>query len=224
MGKYLKKIYDENVTNNLILDTEELRIVNRHKDIPNHGASVISLVNPDTDIVRNVFVNNYKVKWDHDDVTEFTWRTGSNNGHPCVFITFTNIHDQLYDNNAIVCLETNSCTKSRSGKNQSLSVFIKGKEENSYILKDLTQNVTWIYISDIELNTEYCLYITNQANQTNHGVWYVASMYGGSNYEDWTINLNIRPAFKIGTKSYTNYKALAEYQTITYYLKDEIEI
>lgn len=213
MGRYLKTIESTVVTNDESINVEERKLINRCKDRPNHGPTIFSLKNPETNVIRNVFVNNYNVKWETDNITEFTWRFDYKLGYPCVYITFTNIHDQLYDNEAILCLETNTHT---SQENQSIGVFEGGAHQPGDFPKPLekNRNFTWISFEDIEPGIEYCLFIQNTPRT---GIWHSTKfMFRYEIPSDWLLTLNIRPSIRINSLPYTNYKALSEYREISY--------
>lgn len=213
MGRYLKTIEDYAITNDKPMGSNELKVVNRCKDRPNHGPTVFTLKNPETNVIRNVFVNNYNVKWETDNITEFTWRFDYKFGYPCIYVKFTNIHTQLYDNDAILCLETNTHT---SDENQSIGVFEPGAHVSGDYPKPLedNRNLTWISFEDIEPGIEYCLFIQNSPRI---GVWRITKYtFVYEIPSDWLLTLNIRPSIRINSLPYTNYKALSEYREISY--------
>lgn len=228
MGKYLKKIESGKITG--VYSKEQTAIMNHYKDQPNNGTTLISFENPNTKVSRTVFVDNHNSFFEYDEETDFHWEFGYNNGHPCVFITFYGISQTLRDN-GILCLETNTQIKGK--RNKTINVYSKSEDGLRFSL----QNITWFFCSDLELNTQYCIYIKGKKPNIIYGSpdnmrgligpWRIASR----NFpnikipNDYIITLNIRPTFRMDTSEkdlYTNYKAKAEYINISYYLKQEI--
>lgn len=222
MGKFLKKIQSSAITG--VYSTEQTAVMNHYKDQPNNGPTIYAFENPETKATRTAFVNSDN----YDDITDFTWRFGYNNGHPCIFITFSAIHPNLKQN-GIICLETNSAM--RHNKNQTINVFAGQGIGNGY-LNINNENITWMYCRNIEIGKEIHLYISGKITtkpticQAIKGPWRIALNVNhtkGSIPTDWIIKLNIRPTFRIENSSaqkfqnYMSYKALTDYKEIEYY-------
>jgi len=215
MGKFLKKIQDTDITG--FYSKRQTAIMNHYKDQPNNGTTIYSFENPNTKAARTAFIDDDY----YDDITDFTWRFGYNDGHPCIFITFNNLAQYLTKGRpvrAFVCLETNTLT---CGKNMSINVF---NDVNS--VNPDNEDITYIYLDNINIGEEYCLYITGKPFIGNiKSVWRITELYN-TNREipnDWKITLNVRPSIRFMHSGfpYTNYKALAEYIKVEYFYNDE---
>lgn len=203
MGKFLKKIQSTDITG--VYSQKQTAIMNHYKDQPNNGPTIYSFENPYTKAARTAFIDNI-YKNDYDDITNFTWRFGYNNGHPCIFIKFYAINDNLLNGNAFICLETNSNTK---GKNVHLNI------NSDYVC---------CFLSEVELYTEFPIYIDTNTRRSPRSIihWHRINPVP----QDWEITLNIRPSIRFIRKGrhdiYTNYKCCPEYINVTYLLKDEL--
>lgn len=204
MGKFLKKIQSTDITG--VYNKKQTAIMNHYKDQPNNGPTIYAFENPETKATRTAFVNSDN----YDDITDFTWRFGYNNGHPCIFIKFNAINDILLNKNAFICLETNSNTK---GKNIHLNIY---------------SNYGYCYLSEIELYTEFPIYINTITRKSPRSIIQWRHIFPVP--QDWEITLNIRPSIRIGTIGaknshhdiHTDYKCYPEYINVTYLLKDEL--
>lgn len=217
MGKFLKKIQSSGITG--YYDRNQISIMNHYKDQPNNGPTIYAFENPETKATRTAFVAKKTHTYasdEYDDITDFTWRFGYNNGHPCIFITFHNFHQDLEYYGAYICLETNTLM---SGKNKSINVGDASPNE----INTKNKNITYRYFYDINFNQEFCLYITGREFGNIKGPWRIAKLYNKNREipSDWKMNLNIRPSIRINGKPYTNYKALAEYINVEYFYNDE---
>ena len=212
---------------------KQTAVMNHYKDQPNNGPTIYAFENPETKATRTAFVNSDN----YDDITDFTWRFGYNNGHPCIFITFSAIHPNLKQN-GIICLETNTLT---GGKNRTINVY--GGDYNNSLNLD-TEGYTWIWCSEIIIGEEICLYISGKKDYTKtslgdiithriFGPWRFALLKWkrtmGNIPNDWKIKLNIRPTFRVDglfstsyACNYTSYNALSEYKEVEYFMNDEI--
>lgn len=205
------------------------------KSQPNCGPTIYNVKGNGIDEI--VFDNNKGIATKKKDrITEFTWRIGTDNGHPCVFITFTNISNELLENveDAIVCLETNTLTKM---KNKTISVFSNVNQPDNRL-----EFITWMPISEIQLNREYRLFIIGYdfaaelfRNATHPEGYY--RLFGPWRYarrffkfqdipHDWQIDLNIRPTIRClmhGRSDYIHhfYHNMPEYKRLSYQLGDE---
>lgn len=232
MAKYIKKIQSNAITG--VYSQDQLRVMNHYKDQPTNGPTLYAFENPETKITRTAFVDREDI-FGYDDVTDFSWRFGYNEGHPCVFITFYAIHENLKKGKHFLCLETNTNTKKGGRQN---SMFDRNQTINCFCnRRDSFKYITWMPVDEIELYKEICLYIsgghsssTSRSTCVTPGPWRVMC-YNNSYREipdDWKIKLNIRPTFRhFGGNEvtlYKNYKALAEYQYVEYFYKDEKKI
>lgn len=202
--------------------------INSLRSQPNCGDAIYNVKGNGIDEI--VFAPNSSISGKKDRKTSFTWEFGYKEGHPCVFITFTEIDETLRNTEgAVICLDTNSLTKL---KNKTISVFKSGNES---VLDERTKYLTWFPINEIELQTEYCLYIVgfglNKYNEIkNHvldlfGPWKFAKAF--FRFEevpyDWQISLNIRPTIrKIYKGGFIHhlYHNMPEYKRVSY-LKGE---
>lgn len=210
MGKFLKRI---------ITNERWISKINHYKDQPNNGPIIYAFETPyDNEDVINAFVNRYE----YDNETNFTWRFGYNNGHPCIFITFTAINRDILNKNTFVCLETNTRT---NNKNVSINVYRQGAFS---VLSNDLKGITWLPINEITLNKEYILYISKKGSDTHpFGPW--KSAKGQNKHreipDDWLIKLNIRPSIRIKEEQHDRhhvYKSLPEYEYVEYLLRDEL--
>ena len=221
-----------NLPNDENREKTRISLQNKLKTQPNCGQSIYNIKGAD-DGKDILFVNNSQNKNVVDRETNFTWRFGYNDGHPCVFFTFTSINKNLLDSSAFICLETNTLTK---GKNISINAYGSGVEE---AMSNLTQGITWFPINEIELNKEYCLYIIgfginyagNKKTEPSElfGPWKFAKY---NNFyrdipNDWKIHLNVRPSIRliVGTcHRHHVYRSLPNYQEVEYTLNDEYQL
>lgn len=213
MGKYLKLIKGDEIGS-----TDQRGFINRHKDQPNNGPTIYTFKNPQTNISCAAFVDKSYL-FDYDDETDFTWRFGYKDGFPGIYITLHAISDTLkYNEDAVICLETNSCT---SKKNMEFGL----RGQYGGIMYEL-ENITWINLSEMASNKEYFIHI---CGDTRKGPWYWVSRRKiikniGKLPNDWTMTINIRPTIRFKTETgrvYTNYKALAKYEEVTYLYNSE---
>jgi hypothetical protein len=213
MGKYLKLIETEDFS---------LRNLNHHKDQPNNGPTVLCFKNKKNKNKTSFLNNQNKQYKTTDKITNFTWRFVYYEGsYPYVIIKFTAINPNLLNTNAIITLETNTCTKKR--RNVSLNVFDR---ETDYAATN-KRNITWKFLDDIVLNQEFILYVNGRINK--RGPWRSAffhNQYRGIP-DDWKIKINIRPSIRFADttiRPYSNYRGLSEYREVEYFLKDEIKL
>lgn len=163
-----------------------------------------------------------------DETTQYTYRFGYQNGHPCMFITFTNILPELADT-AILCLELENFAKSKYGKCQAINVF--ESRNNTCTLNMMNHHITWYYMHEIEVGVEYCIYIVAASYAWRHHIykWSLTKKHDGDTTvdsfpNDWEVRLKIRPTirnydgkqycyFQRSLKDFTwvKYPLLAEY-------------
>jgi hypothetical protein len=220
MGKYMKIIESNEITD--VHTNEQRNLMNHYKDQPNNGPTIYAFKNPETNISRVAFVDKSYL-YEYDEETDFTWRFGYKDGHPGIYITLHAISDTLkYNEGAVICLETNSCN---GGKNEAIGIWIGDSEGNAYINYDL-ENITWKNINNITLNEEFFIYICGNRSIR---LWRWISRRKiikneGKLPDDWTMTINIRPTIRFQGNPgsiYTNYKALAKYQEVTYLYNTE---
>ena len=200
---------------------------------PNCGDAIYNVKGNGIDEI--VFAPNSNSSGKKDRKTSFIWNFGYNEGHPCVFITFTEIDENLYNTDgAIICLETNSLTNL---KNKTISVFKSGIDN---ILDERTKYLTWFPINEIELQTEYCLYIVGFGLTQNGGIKNdVTALFGPWKFSkvffrleevpyDWQLTVNIRPTIRKihQNRAYIHhlYHNMPEYKRVSYLKGEEYEL
>ena len=179
--------------------------------------------------------NNYKhplVETDSviDETTQYTCRFGYNAGHPCMFITFTDILPEIKNDDYILCLELENFAQSKYGKCQAINVFLPYDYE--VILNEDNQGITWFYMNDIELGVEYCIFIIAADYAWRHHIykWFESETPAGSYYknqpnfpDDWEVRLKIRPTIRtIGGRQYCDFqRSLKDFTWVKYPLSTE---
>lgn len=164
-----------------------------------------------------------------DDITNYTCRFGYKNGHPCMFITFTNIEPDL-GQGYILCLELENFAKTKYGKCQCINVFESNNAE--CVLNIDNRGVTWHGMEDIKIGVEYCIYIVAADYAWRHHMykWSVTKYPSGSvnrnqpNFpDDWEVRLRIRPTIrKYDGKQYCYFqRSLKEFTWVKYPLSTE---
>jgi hypothetical protein len=220
MGKFLKKIESSAITG--VYNETQLSVINHYKDQPKNGPTIFSFENPETHVTRSAFVDN-SGETEYDDVTEFNWEFGYNeDGYPGIYIIFNNLHDDIKNNDYIVCLETNSNT---NGKNQTINVF-EEYNASSHIYHSM-KNMTWFNLSDIKLKTRYFIYLSARSIRHMRHWFSRRNKDRGIIHDDWEIRINVRPTIRLISDpfipSYTNYKSLSEYRKINYLYNSEYD-
>lgn len=205
----------------------------------NGDAISVTKTNEGNDIIGYVNVeykqNNYQhplVETDSviDETTQYTCRFGYNDGHPCMFITFTDILPEIKNDNYILCLELENFSQSKYGKCQAINVFSHNNDKP--ILNKNNQNKTWLYMSDIELGVEYCIYIIAADYAWYHHIYKLnctrfpsgSSYRNQPNYPDgWEVRLKIRPTIRTndGRKYCDFQRSLKEFTWVKYPLSTE---
>lgn len=164
-----------------------------------------------------------------DETTQYTYRFGYQNGHPCMFITFTNIEPDL-GQGYILCLELENFAKTKYGKCQCINVFESNNAE--CVLKNDNRGITWHAMEDIEIGVEYCIYIVAADYAWRHHIykWKVTKNPIGSqkrnqpNFpDDWEVRLRIRPTIRTyDGKQYCYFqRSLKEFTWVKYPLSTE---
>ena len=119
--------------------------------------------------------------------------------------------DSIYEDN-IVCLESNNMAKG-SGSSASYGMpsnkyNIRGKNNNralnvlscsnSYTgeLNIETKNVTWYRLGDLNLNTDYPIYITVTDRYCRNARRIARRSIGANIPNDWEVRINVRPTIR----------------------------
>lgn len=211
MGKFLKKIENENIRSGKLSITENA-VIQHNMHQPLHGKTIFLFENPNTEETR---VRYFEPKEDMeiDHKTKFTFRFEDNeeNEYPCVYITFQSISPSLKNENCVVCLETNSLTE---GAYKSLNVY----DAECNLLPE-NENITYIRLSNIVLNIEYPLYITAPWYRLSH---YIVNQTNAMNkrgcefpFDTWTVNFNIRPSIRYPLGHVNFIKYLPDFENVT---------
>lgn len=164
-----------------------------------------------------------------DDVTDWTARFGYKNGHPCMFITFTAINPNFKNSEHILCLEFLNPLRGYTPRIHALNVYKCVDDFTSVVNTDL-KNITWISMSDITVNTEYCIYII--ANDFIAGKGYhrygVTMAEMGNLPSDWHVRLKLRPTIRHtaprAKNLYNFQKNMIDFTDIDYLLTDEYQV
>ena len=206
--KYLK--YLEN-TDALGGDAFEAQyFIGKIEGQPKHGPTVICFKNPNTGVTHTVYTGKNIYKEDESPI-QYTWRyEESYNGHPAIIVNFSRIDSKYVDN--IVCLESNNMAKG-SGNSASYAISsnkynIKGKNNNralnvlscsnSYTgeLNIETKNVTWYRLGDLNLNTDYPIYITVTDRYCYNAIRIARRSTDANIPTDWEVRINVRPTIR----------------------------
>lgn len=158
-----------------------------------------------------------------DDMTEWTCRFGYYNGYPCMFITFKTINPSLRNSNYILCLEWENPRKGETPKIHALNVYNRGSD----VLNPSLNNITYISMTNIVENKEYCIYLVAHEYITRHGYHRFSGL---SEQSDWRVQLKVRPTIrKINnnygtTRAYNFQKNMIDFTYVDYLLIDEYKI
>lgn len=164
-----------------------------------------------------------------DDITDWTARFGYNNGNPCMFITFTAINPSFKNSDHILCLEFFNPLRGYTPRIHALNVYKKVNSNTTGINTDL-KNITWISMSDITVNTEYCIYIVANKFISNKGYhrYGVTMAAKGRLPSDWHVRLNLRPTIRRisprGKNLYNFQKNMIDFTYVDYLLTDEYQV
>ena len=165
-----------------------------------------------------------------DDVTEWTARFGYKNGHPCMFITFTAINPNFKNSDHILCLEFLNPLRGYTPRVHALNVYVGNGGASQSSINTNLQNITWISMSDITLNTEYCIYIVANAFIASKGYhrYGVTMNRIGKLPSDWRVHLKLRPTIRrISPRNknlYNFQKNMIDFTYVDYLLTDEYQI
>ena len=216
---------------------------------PKQGPTVICFKNPDTGLTRMVYTGKNIFKEDESPI-QYTWRyEESYNGHPAIIVNFSRIDSKYVDN--IVCLESNNMAKG-SGNSASYAISsnkynIKGKNNNKALnvlscsksytgeLNIETKNVTWYRLGDLNLNTDYPIYITVTDRYCFNAIRIARRSTDANIPTDWEVRINIRPTIRgtLGrdmpninatTLRHTNHIPAKEYMSVKFPYKDIFQI
>jgi hypothetical protein len=198
MGKFLKIIKDECV--NGTHNDKQTQLINRCKFSTANGPTVYCLSSPDNRINRAIYSTHEEGEF--DEVTSFTWRIGTDsNNKVCVYITFQTIADYLSNDQVVLCLETDTTTgkknqrKNIRHKNKSMSVFMEEDDMESKPIPEM-ENITYINMSNIDINTEYCLYIGKLPRNYLRRMEHFLMRVGDHTIDTWEVEINVRPSFR----------------------------
>lgn len=201
----------------------------RHSSILNKTYSGSAIVVDE--IEGNIsYVNKNKLAGhSSDDTTNWTARFGYNNGHPCMFITFTAINSNFKNSNHVLCLEFLNPLRGYTPRIHALNVYKNVGDNSSEINTDL-KNITWISMSDITVNTEYCIYIIANEFIASKGYhrYGVTMTEVGDLPSDWHVRLNLRPTIRKtsprGKNLYNFQKNMIDFTYVDYLLTDEYQV
>lgn len=202
--KYLKYLED-----NIVIGGDafgEQHFIGKIEGQPKQGPTVICFKNPDTGVTRTVYTGKNIYKEDESPI-QYTWRyEESYNGHPAIIVNFSRI-DSGYEDN-IVCLESNNMAKGSGSSNSygtpSNKYNIRGKNNNRAlnvlnsdgILINVTKNVTWYRLGDLNLNTDYPIYITVTERYCYNGRRIARRSTDANIPNDWEVRINVRPTIR----------------------------
>ena len=170
---------------------------------PKHGPTVICFKNPDTGLTRTVYTGKNIYKEDESPI-QYTWRyEESYNGHPAIIVNFSRI-DSKYVNN-IVCLESNNMCKGGytvatinkynniklRNNNRALNVL-----KNHHQLNNETKGITWYRLGDLNLNTDYPIFITVTHRYCLNASRIARRSTDANIPNDWEVRINVRPTIR----------------------------
>ena len=199
--KYLKYCEDTGLGVDYNYDRDVIGIIEGQ---PKQGPTVICFKNPNTGVTRTVYTgkNIYK---ENESPIQYTWRyEESYNGHPAIIVNFSRI-DSKYVNN-IVCLESNNMCRGGyimgtinkynikgENNNRALNVVIPNNIGTSHGLNIETERITWYKLGDLNLNTDYPIYITVPSRY----IYAVSRMCRNDIIpNDWEVRINVRPTIR----------------------------
>ena len=208
--KYLKYCEDPGLGTDYNYDHATIGIVEGQ---PKQGPTVICFKNPYTGVARTVYTGKNVYK-ENESPIQYTWRYEETyNGHPAIIVNFSRI-DSKYENN-IVCLESNNMAKGGcsigtinkynvikgENNNRALNVLLFNKR-HEHKLNIETECITWYRLGDLNLNTDYPIYITvpGRYAQKARYMCKVKTIYNIP--DDWEVRINVRPTIR-GTLGYS---------------------
>lgn len=130
-----------------------------------------------------------------DDITEYTFYFTYENGHPCLKVKFHAINEERI-NGHLVCIELKNVAYGRTGRYKAINAFeiIDGGTHP----KQATQNITFIYMEDIEVGKEYTLYLKAFNTNAIHGLktlWLIEKARF-SDANPARLELDVRPSIR----------------------------
>lgn len=117
---------------------------------------------------ERVYYLGDKLKLGDNCPIKYTWEYCTHNNHPAIKVNFSKI-DVENPETFLICLETNSCgyrTRTpiyRKRVNKSINVCV-GDGVSGYMINPTYNNITYIKLNNIQLNTDYFIYITTPSN------------------------------------------------------------
>ena len=201
--KYLKYCEDTGLGVDYNYDRDVIGIIEGQ---PKQGPTVICFKNPNTGVTRTVYTgkNIYK---ENESPIQYTWRyEESYNGHPAIIVNFSRI-DSKYVNN-IVCLESNNMCRGGyimgtinkynikgENNNRALNVVIPNNTGTSHGLNIETECITWYRLGDLNLNTDYPIFITVPGRYIGR-VTFMCKVSIDNIPDDWEVRINVRPTIR----------------------------
>ena len=200
--KYLK--YCENANIGVADVNFETRFIGKIEGQPKQGPTVICFKNPTTEETRIAYTGK-NIFSEAESPIQYTWRYEYYNGHPAIIVNFSRI-DSRYGKN-IVCLESNNMARGSGnvaftmppnkynlhGKNNNRALNVLGDYGSYAGLISKTKSITWYKLGDLQLNTDYPIYIT----VPTHYITNAERM--GIDYnirDDWEVRINVRPTIR----------------------------
>ena len=197
--KYLK--YCEHPTIGSSNVNYEAHVIGKIEGQPKQGPTVICFKNPNTEETRVVYTGKNIFSEDESPI-QYTWRYEYYNGHPAIIVNFSRI-DPGYKEN-IVCLESNNMARGgtelfsigynkikNKNNNRALNVL---RDRGGYVeLIPKNKTITWYRLGDLQLNTDYPIYITVPDR------YITKALKMGINYnvrDDWEVRINLRPTIR----------------------------
>ena len=182
----------------------ESRFIGKIEGQPKHGPTVICFKNPTTEGTRVIYTGK-NIFSETESPIQYTWRYEYYNGHPAIIVNFSRI-DPGYERN-IVCLESNNMARGSGnaafimppnkynlhGKNNNRALNVLHDYGSYAGLMNKTKNITWYKLGDLQLNTDYPIYIT----VSRHYITNAERM--GIDYnvrDDWEVRINVRPTIR----------------------------
>ena len=199
--KYLKYCEDTGLGGDYNYDHSTIGIIEGQ---PKQGPTVICFKNPNTGVTRTVYTGKNIYKEDESPI-QYTWRyEESYNGHPAIIVNFSRI-DSKYVNN-IVCLESNNMCRGGYVMGTINKYNIKGENNNRALnvllhigirheLNNETEGITWYRLGDLNLNTDYPIYITVPGRYIGR-VSCMCKVNIDIIPDDWEVRINVRPTIR----------------------------
>ena len=201
--KYLKYCEDSGLGVDYNYDHSTIGIIEGQ---PKQGPTIICFKNPDTGLTRTVYTGKNIYKEDESPI-QYTWRyEESYNGHPAIIVNFSRIDSKYKDN--IVCLESNNMCRGGyvmgtinkynikgENNNRALNVVIPNNTGTSHGLNIETEGITWYRLGDLNLNTDYPIFITVPGRYIGR-VTCMCKVNIDNIPDDWEVRINVRPTIR----------------------------